>query len=154
MCGLVLLTCGIHARANIGDSLTDLRARYGSAKDMDGQMLFEVRLRDGQIAPARGASDVENHLTITVYFDGGKSGMEIFTRNTSDPQKDNMSQDDINTILNAASDGLQWTPLAVSNGKPTWIRSDKRIIAKLNPKQSDSPDDASVLIIMVNDSHK
>ena len=74
MLGVLLLAAFAPARANIGDTMTELRQRYGSAKKIGGQMLFEVRLKDGQILPARGATDVENHFTITVYFDGDHSG--------------------------------------------------------------------------------
>jgi hypothetical protein len=139
------------AQANIGDTLTELRQRYGSTNDFGGQLLFEVRLRDGQIYPARGSTDVENHFSVTVYFDGDHSAMEIFTHNSSDPDKSDMSQNEIDSFLAAASDGMTWTPLRVSNGKPTWIRSDKKIIAKFNANTSGAADGASVLIIMLND---
>ncbi len=137
------------ARANIGDTMPQLRQRYGSAKDMGGQMLFEVRIRDGQITPARGATDTENHFTITVYFDGVNSGMEVFTRNTSDPAKAELTQADIDTILAATSEGLQWERIQVPSGKPTWVRSDKKIIARFSPNKTGKVQDASVLVIML-----
>ena len=95
MLGAALLAWPAMAQANIGDTLPQLRARYGSAKDMGGQMLFEVRLVNGQIVPARGSADTQDHFTVTVYFDGDHSAMEIFTRNTSDPVKANLTQADI-----------------------------------------------------------
>jgi hypothetical protein len=148
--GVVLLAWPATAQANIGDTLQELRARYGSAQDMGGQMLFEVRLVNGQIVPARGSTDTENHFSITVYFDGDHSGMEVFTRNTSDPVKANMTQADIDAILAATDDGQTWSPVQVASGKPTWVRSDNKLIARFSPNTSGKEDDASVLIIMLN----
>jgi hypothetical protein len=138
------------APANIGDTLQELRGRYGSAQDMGGQMLFEVRLVNGQIVPARGSADTQNHFTITVYFDGDHSAMEIFTRNTSDPVKANLTQADIDAILAATNDGQTWNPVQLPSGRPTWMRSDNKLIARFSPNKSGKIDDASVLVIMLN----
>jgi hypothetical protein len=138
------------AHANIGDTLPELRQRYGSAKDMGGQMLFEVRIKDGQIRPARGAADVENHLSVNVYFDGDHSAMEIFTRNTSDPAKAEMTQADVDVILAAADDGMTWNPMRLSTGKSGWMRSDNKLIARFRPNPTGKVDDAAVLVIMLN----
>jgi hypothetical protein len=138
------------AQANIGDTLPQLRERYGSINDMGGQMLFEVRLINGQIVPARGSADTENHFTVTVYLDGDHSAMEVFTRNTSDPVKANMTQADIDTILAATNDGQTWNAVQVPSGKPTWVRSDNKLIARFSPNTSGKADDASVLVIMLN----
>jgi hypothetical protein len=148
--GVVLLAWPAIAQANIGDTLQELRARYGSAQDMGGQMLFEVRLVNGQIVPARDSANPQDHFTITVYFDGDHSGMEVFTRNTGDPVKANMTQADIDAILAATDEGLTWSPVQVASGKPTWVRSDNRLIARFSPNMSGKEDDASVLIIMLN----
>jgi hypothetical protein len=141
------------ARANIGDTMPELRQRYGSAKDMGGQMLFEVRLKDGQIIPGRDSADKAHLFTITVYFDGVHSAMELFTRNTSDPAKANMSQDDVQTILNAVGGSIPWTPITTPSGKQTWVWGDDKdkppqLLARFDPAKSASPDDASVLVIM------
>ena len=149
--GLVILAWPAMAQANIGDTLPQLRERYGSAKDMGGQMIFEVRLTDGKIVPARGSADTQDHFTIDVYFDGDHSAMEVFTRNTTDPVKANLTQTDIDTILAATSEGQDWHPIQVANGKPTWVRNDKKILARFSPGRSGKADDASVLILMVND---
>jgi len=151
--GALLVAALTPARANVGDTMTDLRQRYGSAKDMGGQMLFEVRLKDGQLTPARDAVDKTNLFSITVYFDGVHSAMEIFTRNTSDPSKANMTQDDINAILNAVSGGSPWTQITTPSGKQTWVWGDKKgqlpqLMARFDPAKSADPDDASVLVIM------
>jgi hypothetical protein len=151
--GLVLMAAGAPARANVGDTLTELRHRYGSAKDVGGQMLFEVRLKDGQIIPARDAADVQSHFTVTVYFDGDRSGMEVFTRNTCDPAKSEMTPEDINTILTAVGGGVPWLPIHVRTGKQTWLWGNKKgappqLLARFDPNKTSSPDDASVLIIM------
>jgi len=138
------------AQANIGDDLQALRGHYGSAKDMGGQMLFEVRLVNGQIQPARGSADTDDHFSVAVYFDGTRSAMEVFTRNTSDPDKAQLQRDDIDTILAAASDGLTWNEVRVPTGHQTWVRSDNKLIARFSPDTGGKPDDASVLVIMLN----
>jgi hypothetical protein len=148
--GAVLLTLSSPARANIGDTLPELRTRYGSAKDMGGQMLFEVRLSDGQILPARGSADTPDHFSVAVYFDGVNSAMEVFTRNTSDPIKANMTPADIAAILAATAEGQSWNEVQTSTGRQTWLRSDKKLIARFSPNKSGNADDASVLVIMLN----
>jgi hypothetical protein len=148
--GVALLAWPVTAQANIGDTLQDLRGRYGSAKDMGGQMLFEVRLVNGQIVPARDSADPQSHFTVTVYFDGDLSAMEVFTRNTSDPVKANMTQADIDTILAATSEGQTWNPVQVPTGRTTWVRSDNKLIARFSPNTSGDADGASVLVIMLN----
>jgi hypothetical protein len=151
--GALLVAAMLPARANIGDTMTELRQRYGSATALGAQMLFEVRLKDGQIIPSRGATDTANHFTVTVYFDGANSAMEIFTRNTSDPAKANITPDDINAILTAMGGNIPWTPIQTPNGKQTWLWGSKKdkppqLLARFDPARSSSPDDASVLIIM------
>jgi len=147
---VALLALPAMAQANIGDTLQELRGRYGSANDMGGQMLFEVRLVNGQIRPARDSADTQDHFTITVYFDGDHSAMEVFTRNTSDPVKANLTQEDIDAILAAANDGQTWNPVQLPSGRTTWLRSDNKLIARFSPNTSGKDDDASVLVIMLN----
>jgi hypothetical protein len=149
----LLLAARLAAWANIGDTLSDLRARYGSAKDMGGQMLFEVRLVNGHLVPAAGTANAADHFSITVYFDGVQSGMEIFTRNTSDPEKANMTSADVNSILTAIGDGLPWVPTETPSGKPTWVWGDEKgqlpkMMARFDANKTDQADSASVLVIM------
>ena len=148
--GILLLAWPAPAQANIGDTLPELRGRYGSAKDMGGQMLFEVRLVNGQMRPARGSADTQDHFSVNVYFDGDHSAMEVFTRNTSDPVKANLTQADIDAILAAAGDGQAWNPIQVATGRTTWVSSDNKLIARFSPNTSGKADDASVLVIMLN----
>jgi hypothetical protein len=145
-----ILTWPTVALANIGDTLQELRGRYGSAKDMGGQMLFEVRLVNGQIVPARGSADTENHFTIAVYFDGDHSAMEVFARNTTDPIKANLTQADIDAILAATSEGQNWNAVQVATNRATWVRSDNKLIARFSPNATGAADHASVLVIMLN----
>ena len=148
--GAALLAWPALAQANVGDTMKDLRDRYGSAKDMGGQMIFEVRLDKGQFVPARGSADPANHLTITVYFDGVYSAMEVFARNTSDPAKADLTQADIDAILAATNEGQEWHPIEVATGHATWVRTDKKLIARFSPNTSGNADSASVLVIMLN----
>jgi hypothetical protein len=138
------------AQANIGDDLTQLRARYGSVTYMGPQLLFEVRLYNNQILPAAGSANPEDHLSVAVYFDGDHSAMEVFTRNTSDPEKSDLSSKDIDTILAAASEGQTWDSIESKTGKPTWLRSDKKLIARFSSNTSGDASGASVLVVMVN----
>lgn len=147
---LVLAAWPAVAQANIGDDLPQLRARYGSVTYMGPQLLFEVRLYKDQIVPAKGAANPQDHFSVTVYFDSDHSVMEIFTRNTSDPLKSDLTPQDIDTILAATSDGLSWDPVQVQSGKQTWVRSDKKLLARFNPNTSGDADGASVLVIMLN----
>jgi hypothetical protein len=147
---VALSLCPAAAKANVGDTLKELRDRYGSAKDMGGQMIFEVRMEKGQFVPARNSANEADHLTITVYFDGAYSAMEVFTRNTSDPAKADLTQTDIDAILAATSDGQEWHPIEVPTGHATWVRTDKKLIARFSPNTSGQADSASVLVIMLN----
>ena len=151
---MTLLAWPALAHANIGDDLTTLRHRYGSAKDMNGQMLFEVRLRDGQLIPARDSANPEQHFTITVYFDGDRAGMEVITRNTTDPTKSDLSQDVIQQLLDATSDGVTWVPFQAGDGKPTWLRPESKdnpqlLLARFEASKGTAADDAPVLVIML-----
>lgn len=110
------------AHANIGETLSQLRARYGSAKEVGGQMLFQ---RAG--------------YSICVYFDGDRSAMEIFCRDGSVKDKLDITQQDIDKILQAEGDGMAWSPLQTTSGKQTWIRSDNKLLARFTsgPKPED-----------------
>ncbi len=145
------------ARANIGDTLDQLRSRYGSAKDMGGQMLFVVRIKDGQLVPARGAPDTENLFSVSVYFDVTRSAMEVFTHDTSDPAKSAMTEDDIRAILEATGNGTPWVPTQTANGRRTWLWGDRKdkpptLLARFSPAKGGGADNASVLVIMANDN--
>jgi len=148
--GVAFLAWPTLTQANIGDTMTELRSRYGSAKDMGGQMLFEVRLVDGKLVPARGSTNEDDHFSVNVYFDGVNSAMEVFTHTASDPVKANLTQADIDSILAAAEDGQTWNPVQTPSGKQTWVRSDNKLIARFSPNKSGKADDASVLVIMLN----
>ena len=129
----IFLAWPVMAQANIGEDLTQLRARYGGAKEVGGQMLFD-----------------HAGLSIAVYFDGDHSAMEIFTRNSSDPAKSDLSKEDIDHILNAASEGKTWNQIQVHSGRPTWMRSDNKLIARLSQSSTGKADEASVMVIMLN----
>jgi len=147
--GLIFLAWPGWAMANIGDTLAELRQRYGSAKDMGGQMLFEVRLVNGKFVPARGSADTADHFTINVYFDGAYSAMEVFARNTTDPLKADLTPVDIEAIKAAVGDGQTWHEIQVPTNRATWVRDDKKLIARFSPNKSGTVDGASVLAIML-----
>ncbi len=126
----LLLAWPLAAQANIGEDLTQLRTRYGSAQEVGNQMLFQ---HDG--------------YSICVYFDGIHSGMEVFVRDGSKPGKTDFTEDDIEQVLASESDGLTWNVVQVSSGKRTWMRSDSKLIARFT--DGDKPED-KYLTIMVN----
>jgi len=127
---LALLAWPALTQANIGDDLSQLRQRFGSASVVGSQMLFQ---HDG--------------YSICVYFDGIHAGMEVFVRDGSDPKKTDITQQDIDKILSDEGAGQPWTPVQVPSGKPTWIRADGKLLARLSV--GDKADD-KYLTIMSN----
>ncbi len=112
---LVLAVGAVPVRANIGDNLDQLRKRYGSAKDMGSQMLFQ-----------------HNGFSICVYFDGDRSAMEVFVRDGSDHGQQEMTQKDIDAILAAASDGKPWNEMQDARGRTVWLTPDRQLLARLS----------------------
>jgi hypothetical protein len=150
----MLAACPTLVHANIGDTMEELRQHYGSAKDMGGQMLFEVRLSNGRIVPARDSANTPDHFSIAVYFDGIHSAMEVFTRNTTDPAKSDLTADDIDAILTAIGNGVPWASMRAPDGRQTWLwgrtkDSPPKLLARFNPNKTGSADGASVLVIML-----
>ena len=129
MLAVALLAWPVTVQANIGDDLSQLRKRYGSAKEIGNQMLFQ---HDG--------------YSIAVYFDGTHSGMEVFVRDGSKPDKLDITQEDIDKIL-VSQDGPNWNAVKTTSGKPTWVSADGRLIARLS--EGDKSDD-KFLTVMVN----
>ena len=109
-----------------------------------------MRIVDGQIVRLSPTSDPREGFSVAVYFDGIHSAMEIFTRNTSDPDKSDMTQKDIDTIMAVEGEGQTWEQVQVRSGKPTWLRADHKLVARFSPNTSGNADDASVLVIMLN----
>ncbi len=130
MLAALLLAWPALVRANIGEDLGQLRARYGSAKDMGAQMLFQ---HDG--------------YSICVYFDGDHSAMEVFLRDGSMPNKTDLTPEDIDALLAAAGEGKPWIPSHTQSGKQMWVRADGKLVARLS--MGDSPED-KYLTIMLN----
>ena len=110
----------------IGDDLDQLRAAYGSAASVGNQMLFQ---HDG--------------YSIAVYFDNDRSAMEIFVCDGSKKGKTEITQADIDTILKAEGAGQEWGSVQTKSGQPTWLRADKKLIARYNQSQG-------ILTVMVN----
>ena len=138
------------AQANIGDDLGQLRGRYGAAKQFGGQMLFQVHIVDDKIVRLPPSSDQREGYSVTVYFDGEHSAMEVFTRNAGDPATADIPKADIDDILASESEGKTWNTAQGHSGKPTWMRSDGKIIARFSANKDGKADSASVLIIMLN----
>ena len=127
---IALLMWPTFVQANIGDDITILRKRYGSAKDMANQMLFQ---HDG--------------YSICVYFDGNVAAMEVFVRDGSKPDKLDITPDDITQILDKEGEGMPWNPVVSKTGEQTWLRSDHKLIARLT-ESKESTD--KYLTVMVN----
>jgi hypothetical protein len=127
---LIFLTTG--ARAHIGDDMTQLNQAYGATgKRVGNAVIFQ-----------------KNGYSICVYFDQDHSAMEIFTRDGSVKSKTDISQDDIDAILASEGDGQTWSQVVSKSGKPTWLRSDHHLIARLSTGDADED---KVLMVMVNE---
>jgi hypothetical protein len=124
--GVLAGAIALPVRAAIGDDLATLRAAYGSAKEVGGQMLFR---HDG--------------YSIAVYFDNTRSGMEIFVRDGSDPKKTEITSKDIDSILTLEGQGQPWNPVQTRSGEPTWLRADGKVIARFNASEK-------ILAVLVN----
>ncbi len=116
--------------ANIGDDIGQLRGRYGSAKDMGGQMLFQ---HDG--------------YSICVYFDGSHAAMEVFVRDGSVKDKTDITKDDIDKILSEEGVGQTWNEVETASGKKIWLRADGKMIARLS---IDDKSSEKTLMVMLN----
>jgi hypothetical protein len=114
----VLLISMLPARAVVGDDETQLRTAYGSATLVGSQMLFK---HDG--------------YSIAVYFDGTRSGMEIFVRDGSIPTKLDITDSDVTAILALEGAGQSWNPIQTHSGQPTWLRADGKLLARFNPTE-------------------
>jgi hypothetical protein len=120
------------ANAHIGDDMTQLKETYGATgKRVGNAIIFQ-----------------KNGYSISVYFDGDHSAMEIFTRDGSVKGKTDITQDDINGVLASESDGQTWDEVQSKSGKPTWLRSDHHLIARLSTGDTDED---KVLVVMVNE---
>ena len=128
---LLVLACTPCLKANIGDDLGDLRSRYGGGKDVGSGMIFQ---HDG--------------FSICVYFDGSHAAMEIFARDGSKPDKTDITQDDIDKILDIEGVGQKWSEVRTNSGKPTWLSSNGKMIARLT---TDDKTNEKTLMIMVNE---
>lgn len=73
--------------------------------------------------------------SIAVYFDGTRSGMEIFVRDGSIPTKPDMTQADVDAVLTLEGAGQAWHPVQTHSGQPTWMRADGKLIARFNPTE-------------------
>ena len=116
--------------ANIGDDIGQLRGRYGSAKDMGGQMLFQ-----------------HNGYSICVYFDGSHAAMEVFVRDGSMKDKTDITKDDIDKILSDEGVGQTWNEVETASGKKIWLRADGKMIARLS---IDDKSSEKTLMVMLN----
>ncbi len=81
--------------------------------------------------------------SIAVYFDGTRSGMEIFVRDGSKAGKEDITPDDIDAILSLEGAGQPWHPIQVRSGEPTWLRADGKLIARFNSNEK-------ILAVMAN----
>lgn len=133
--GLAIVGCllaPVAARGHIGDNLTQLRQAYGATgKEAGNTMIFQ-----------------RNGYSICVYFDGDHSAMEVFTRDGSEKDKTDITQADIDSILAMESDGQKWSQVSSHSGKPTWLRSDNKLIARLSTGETTMD---KVFVVMMNE---
>ena len=119
------------AQAKIGDDVTKLHDTYGKTGKATGSaMIFQ-----------------HNGYSICVYFDGDYSAMEVFTRDGSEKGKTDITDKDILDILTMEGDGQGWAQVTSKSGKLTWLRGDKKVIARLSTGETDAD---KVFVVMVN----
>jgi len=128
-------------RAHIGDDMAQLRQAYGAtAKKVGSAMIFQ-----------------RNGYSICVYFDGDHSAMEVFSRDGSEKKKpdstpEDMTQQNIDDILALEGDGQKWSPVTSHSGKPTWLRADNKLIARVSDAtDADTGQGGKILVVMVNE---
>ncbi len=128
----LLIALAAPLRAHIGDDIAQLRHAYGATGKRTGNaVIFQ-----------------KNGYSICVYFDQDRSAMEVFTRDGSMKDKTDITPDDIDAILALEGDGQSWNQVSSKSGKPTWLRSDNRLIARLST--GDATED-KVFMVMVNE---
>ena len=133
---LALVMTASAARAHIGDSLAQLRVVYGATGKKQGNSIIFER----------------NGYSICVYFDGSFSGMEIFTRDGSVKGKNDISDDDLKGLLNMEGQGQGWSPVTSKSGKLTFLRADKKVIARVtDAADAETGAPAKALVVMAND---
>jgi hypothetical protein len=129
-----ILLCGLFISIDrsyciIGDDLPGLRKVYGAAKEEPNSYLF---VKDG--------------LSITVFFDGNNSAMEVFSRDPHFASQDPISREEIDKILDWEGKGHGWTEsLLERSSLPVWIRSDQKVLARISYQEGQR-----VLVVMVN----
>jgi hypothetical protein len=129
---LALVLTAPAARAHVGDTVAQLRVVYGAtAKRAGNTLIFE-----------------RNGYSICVYFDGDVSGMEVFTRDGSLKNRTDITDADIKGILLMEGDGQDWNSVTSKSGRPTWLRADKTLIARLDPGQQPGE---KVFVVMINE---
>ena len=129
---LTLALAAPAARAHVGDTVAQLRDMYGAtAKHVGNTLIFQ-----------------RNGYSISVLFDGDHAAMEMFTRDGSEKGKDDISPSDIEGILAMEGQGEAWNEVASKSGEPTWLRADRRLIARLTP--GTKPQE-KVLVVMLNE---
>jgi len=126
----LVLVSAPSAKANIGDDLGELRSRYGGGKPVASGIIFQ---HDG--------------YSICVYFDGSHVAMEVYTRDGSQKDKTDITQADVDAILAKEAVGQKWNEIQTHSGKPTWLSSNGKMIARLSV---DNETNAKTLMIMVN----
>jgi hypothetical protein len=128
---LLCVLVGNPARAHIGDDLSKLREVYGATAQQAGNAMIFQR----------------NGYSICVYFDGALSAMEVFTRDGSMKDKTDITPHDIDEILVLEGEGQAWNQVTSKSGKPTWLRSDNKLIARLSDGEKTED---KVFVVMLN----
>lgn len=119
-CCLAVAFAAAEARATVGDDQEQLFKRYGKGKQLGGNvLLYKLNQKE------------ENGISVSIYFDGNRSSMEVFSRGHD--EKGNripLTQEDIELILAKNADGQRWQSYrARRSGRNMWRRTDGRMVA-------------------------
>jgi hypothetical protein len=121
-CLLVISITGIissPAISQIQETRDQLKARYGSALSVGGQDVFK-----------------KDPFHITVFYDdNGRSKLIIYALEKGAETDPQLNEKSLNKILNHLSNGLSWNIIENKASETTYVRSDKKVFARMNPKQ-------------------
>ena len=112
MVGMIFgLACSAHAR--LGETVAQIEARYGPPDPPRG-------VPPSRVPPIENSSRDYHHdgIKIGVRFYNGISGKESYYRATGESHQ--LSEKDIETLLNANSNGKPWTHLRSPSGNNDW----------------------------------
>lgn len=115
---MLLWSATMSAHAVIGDTPEELFKRYGAGKPVGAQLLYKVDI-----------------YSASIYFDGKKSTMEIYSRlPLVDGTHEELTDADVQKLLTIQGGNQKWNAVRTKKGDKTWSRQDGKVLARLKPE--------------------